>query len=94
MTFFDIESGRVVNMNSLYETLVTSVGAGLSLLVESFMVLSVVLFIVDGIKAKRQHRRRKVGITVMFIFAVIIAALSFIGVMFILMAIAMYIAGS
>lgn len=81
-------------MNSIYETLVTSVGAGLSVLVEGFMALSIVLFIVDGVKAKRQHRKRKAGITVMFIIAVVIAALSVIGVMFILMAITMYVIGS
>ena len=32
----------------------------------AFVTVSVVLFIVDGIKAKRQHRKRKTGITVMF----------------------------
>ena len=81
-------------MNMLTETLSTYLAAGLSALVEGFMVLSVVLFIVDGIKAKRQHRRRKVGITVMFILAIIIAVLSFIGVAIILGAIILYVAGA
>ena len=81
-------------MNMLAETLSTYPAAGLSVLVEGFMVLSIVLFIVDGIKAKRQHRRRKVGITVMFILAIIIAVLSFIGVAIILGAIILYVAGA
>ena len=81
-------------MNMLTETLSTYLAAGLSALVEGFMVLSVVLFIVDGIKAKRQHRRRKVGITVMFIISIIIAVLSFIGVAIILGAIILYVAGA
>ena len=81
-------------MNMLTETLSTYLAAGLSALVEGFMVLSIVLFIVDGIKAKRQHRRRKVGITVMFILAIIIAVLSFIGVAIILGAIILYVAGA
>ena len=37
-----------------------------------FVVLSVILFIIDGIKAKRQQR--KAGITVMFIIAMILEA--------------------
>ena len=81
-------------MNMLAETLSTYLAAGLSVLVEGFMVLSVVLFIVDGIKAKRQHRRRKVGITVMFILAIFIAVLSFIGVAIILGAIVLYVVGA
>ena len=81
-------------MNMLAETLSTYLAAGLSVLVEGFMVLSVVLFIVDGIKAKRQHRRRKVGITVMFILAIFIAVLSFIGVAIILGAIILYVVGA
>ena len=43
--------------------------------VELFIVLSVFLFIFDGIKAKEQHRKRKAGITVMFIISMIITVL-------------------
>ena len=46
---------------------------GVMAFVELFMGLSVALFIIDGIKAKRQHRKRKVGIKVMFIISIIIS---------------------
>ncbi len=48
---------------------------GVITIIESFIGLSVALFIIDGIKAKRQHRKRKTGITVMFIISIIITVL-------------------
>lgn len=46
--------------------------------IELFIGSSVALFIIDGIKAKRQHRKRKAGINVMFIISIILAALQLI----------------
>ena len=43
--------------------------------VTGFLVLSVVLFIVDGIKAKRQNRKRKTGIKVMFVISIVLATI-------------------
>jgi len=43
--------------------------------VEVFITLSVFLFIFDGIKAKEQQRKRKTGITVMFVIAIILTVL-------------------
>ena len=66
---------------------------GLTMAVTAFMVLSVVLFIIDGIKAKRQHRKRKVGITIMFIISIILDVIVVLGMILIGGAIIMYIAG-
>ena len=66
---------------------------GLTMAVTAFMVLSVVLFIIDGIKAKRQHRKRKAGITIMFIISIILDVIVFLGMILIGGAIIMYIAG-
>ena len=52
-------------MSGLTDTITMYLEMGLTMAVTAFMVLSVVLFIIDGIKAKRQHRKRKVGITIM-----------------------------
>ena len=43
--------------------------------IELFTGLSVALFIIDGIKAKRQERKRKGGITTMFVISMIFQAL-------------------
>ena len=48
---------------------------GVMSFIYSFMGLSVALFIIDGIKAKRQQRKRKTGITVMFIISIILEVL-------------------
>ena len=48
---------------------------GLSLAGMAFLTVSVILFIVDGIKAKREHRKRKTGIEVMFVIAIIFATI-------------------
>ena len=37
--------------------------------------MSVILFIVDGVKAKRQHRKRKTGIKVMFVISIVLATI-------------------
>ena len=48
----------------------------LVLLFVAFIVGSIVLFIVDGIKAKRESRKRKVWIIAMFIVALIFIAIA------------------
>ena len=53
----------------------TIVLMGVMTFVELFMGLSVALFIIDGINAERQHRKRKVGIKVMFIISIILQVL-------------------
>lgn len=60
----------------------------------AFVTVSVVLFIVDGIKAKRQHRKRKTGITVMFIIAIICEVIFCVLVGILAAAIASYISHS
>ena len=67
---------------------------GLSIAGFGFLVLSIVLFIVDGIKAKRQHRKRKVGITIMFIISIILAVLLCIAVFLIMAMIVGYVINS
>ncbi|MBO4603824.1 MAG: hypothetical protein J5657_00835 [Clostridiales bacterium] len=47
---------------------------GVGLVCLAYIITSVVLFIVDSVKAKREKRRRKVGFIVMFIFAMALAA--------------------
>ena len=59
--------------------------------ITAFIALSVVLFIIDGVKAKRQHRKRKAGITVMFVIAMIIAALEIIGLVVVIYCLSAYI---
>ena len=49
---------------------------------ELFREASVALFIIDGIKAKRQNRKRKTGITVMFIITIILDVLACLGIIF------------
>ena len=41
-----------------------------------FIITSVVLFIRDGIKAKKEKRSRKIPITVMFIISMVLAAIA------------------
>lgn len=48
---------------------------GLTGLLTAAVVVPVVLFIVDSVKAKREHRKVKTGIKVFFIIGLIIAGL-------------------
>jgi hypothetical protein len=80
-------------MSGLTDTITMYLEMGLTMAVTAFMVLSVVLFIIDGIKAKRQHRKRKVGITIMFIISIILDVIVVLGMILIGGAIIMYIAG-
>ena len=65
----------------LFDLVSTLLQTGLEIVlifVELFTGLSIVLFIMDGIKAKSQKRKRKVGITIMFIIAMVLTALQLI----------------
>ena len=62
-------------MNSISNTLMQTLEMFIGMAVTGFLVLSVVLFIVDGIKAKRQHRKRKTGIIVMFVISIVLATI-------------------
>ncbi len=55
---------------------------GIASFLELLMGLSVVLFILDGIKAKSQNRKRKVGITAAFIITIIIHVLACLFIIF------------
>ena len=59
--------------------------------VVSILVIgSIVLFIIDGINAKKENRKRKLWITIAFVISLIITVLFFIGVALIVLALIMY----
>ena len=62
-------------MSSISNTLMETLEMFIGMAVTGFLVLSVVLFIVDGIKAKRQNRKRKTGIKVMFVISIVLATI-------------------
>jgi hypothetical protein len=78
-------------MNSFFEAMQVQMLTLVSAAITAFIALSVVLFIIDGVKAKRQHRKRKAGITVMFVIAMIIAALEIIGLAVVIYCLSAYI---
>lgn len=78
-------------MNSFFEAMQVQMLTLVSAAITAFIALSVVLFIIDGVKAKRQHRKRKTGITVMFVIAMIIAALEIIGLAVVIYCLSAYI---
>ena len=78
-------------MNSLFEAMQVQMLTLVSAAITAFIALSVVLFIIDGVKAKRQHRKRKAGITVMFVIAMITAALEIIGLAVVIYCLSAYI---
>ena len=61
--------------SAVSDMLATLLGMVFSLAGTAFLVVSVILFIIDGIKAKREHRKRKTGIKVMFVIAIILATI-------------------
>ena len=70
-----------MKVNELFDLVSMFLQMGLTVVmifIELFIGSSVALFIIDGIKAKRQHRKRKVGINVMFIISIILAVLQLI----------------
>ena len=59
--------------------------------VVSILVLgSIVLFVIDGINAKKENRKRKLWITIAFVISLIITVLFFIGVAIMVLALIMY----
>ena len=82
---------RILIMNSFFEAMQVQMLTLVSAAITAFIALSVVLFIIDGVKAKRQHRKRKAGITVMFVIAMIIAALEIIGLVVVIYCLSAYI---
>ena len=78
-------------MNSFFEAMQVQMLTLVSAAITAFIALSVVLFIIDGVKAKRQHRKRKAGITVMFVIAMITAALEIIGLAVVIYCLSAYI---
>lgn len=59
--------------------------------VVSILVIgSIVLFVIDGINAKKENRKRKLWITIAFVISLIITVLFFIGVALIVLALIMY----
>ena len=80
--------------SAVSDTLASLLTMGLSLGCTAFLVVSVILFIVDGIKAKREHRNRKTGIKVMFVIAIVLATIITIAVCVLAAMIFGYIANS
>lgn len=59
--------------------------------VVSILVIgSIVLFVIDGINAKKENRKRKLWITIAFVISLIITVLFFIGVAIMVLALIMY----
>ena len=62
-------------MSFVSDYAITLLETGLSTLVMAFIAVSVILFIVDGVKAKREHRKIKTKFKVMFITALTLACI-------------------
>ncbi|MBO4635563.1 MAG: hypothetical protein J5685_00280 [Clostridiales bacterium] len=60
----------------------------------AFVAASIGLFIYDGIKAKKEKRKRKIWITIMFIISVILMVLSVLSVIFIVGCMVYYVLNS
>lgn len=59
--------------------------------VVSILVIgSIVLFVIDGINAKKENRKRKLWITIAFVISLIVLVLFFIGVALLVLALIMY----
>lgn len=58
--------------------------------VSILVIASIVLFVIDGIKAKKENRKRKLWITIAFVISLIITVLFFIGVALMVLALIMY----
>ena len=56
----------------------------------AYILVSIVLFIIDAVKAKRQSRKIKPGVKIMFIISIIILNIFIIAVLLILAAIIAY----
>ena len=59
--------------------------------VVSILVIgSIVLFVIDGINAKKENRKRKLWITIAFVISLTVLVLFFIGVAIMVLALIMY----
>ena len=59
--------------------------------VVSILVIgSIVLFVIDGINAKKENRKRKLWITIAFVISLIVLVLFFIGVAIMVLALILY----
>lgn len=58
--------------------------------VSILVIASIVLFVIDGIKAKKEKRKRKLWITIAFVISLIVLVLFFIGVAFLAAVLLMY----
>ena len=58
--------------------------------VSILVIASIVLFVIDGIKAKKEKRKRKLWITIAFVISLIVLVLFFIGVAFLAVVLLMY----
>ena len=58
--------------------------------VSSLVIGSIVLFVIDGVNAKKEHRKRKLWITIAFVVSLIVLVLFFIGVAIMVLALIMY----
>ena len=54
---------------------ITLLESGLSMLFMAYIAVSVIMFIVDGVKAKREHRNIRKKFKIMFITALVLAAI-------------------
>ena len=59
-------------------------------LVSILVIGSIVLFVIDGINAKKENRKRKLWITIAFVISLIVLVLFFIGVAIMVLALIMY----
>jgi hypothetical protein len=59
-------------------------------IVSILVIGSIVLFVIDGINAKKENRKRKLWITIAFVISLIITVLFFIGVAIMVLALIMY----
>jgi len=59
-------------------------------IVSILVIASIVLFVIDGIKAKKENRKRKLWITIAFVVSLIVLVLFFIGVAFLAVVLLMY----
>ena len=67
----------VKNIFDVVSPMLQIVATGVMTFMELFTGLSVALFIMDGFKAKKQGRKRKVGFTIMLIISIIYNVLMF-----------------
>ena len=81
-------------MDLISDTFVMLLEMGLSMLAMAYIGASIALFIVDGVKAMRQKRKRKIGITIMFIVAMVLVAVLVIAVMLLIGVIIWYVMNS